>query len=275
MAKRRLLETQFDRFLSLTQAKAQQHDDVKERNSFSHWIAHRTLPTTVTAETRLLHVILCLNAQVSAIEASVASLTRQGVDSRTILLVAPKPGYRATTMDIRAVTVDSWVSAVRQLAETGDFDWLHCIDAGVEYTAASIGLMRNMLSQAGECQAIYTDEALRAEGGEITPVRKPDFNLDLFLASPHRYLRRVWFRRESWLAAGKFNPEFSQAFEFDALIDYLLQWGTGCIGHITDIITLVPASVFDFPSPLEEAQILQRYLQHRGFSQARAVQQKI
>lgn len=274
LAKRRLLETQFEHFLFLTQAKAQQHDEVKERNLFSHWISHRTLPTTVTAETRLLHVILCLNAQVSAIEASVASLTRQGVDSRTILLVAPEPGYHATTMDIRAVTVDSWVSAVRQLAETEDFDWLHCIDAGVEYTAASIGLMRNMLTKAGECQAIYTDEAVRADDGEITPVRKPDFNLDLFLAAPHRYLRRVWFRRESWLATGKFNPEFSQSFEFDALIDYLLQWGTGCIGHITDIITLVPASVFDFPSTLEEAQILQRYLQHRGFSQARAVQQK-
>jgi hypothetical protein len=157
---------------------------------------------------------------VSAIEASVASLTRQGVDSRTILLVAPEPGYRATTMDIRAVTVDSWVSAVRQLAETEDFDWLHCIDAGVEYTAASIGLMRNMLTKAGECQAIYTDEAVRADDGEITPIRKPDFNLDLFLAAPHRYLRRVWFRRESWLSAGQFNPEFSQSFEFDALIDY-------------------------------------------------------
>ncbi|WP_407220773.1 glycosyltransferase [Enterobacter sp. CPE_E1214] len=274
LAKRRLLDTQFEHFLSLTQAKAQQHDDVKERTSFSHWLSHRTLPTTVTAETRLLHVILCPNAQVSAIDASVASLTRQGVDPHTILLVAPEPGYRAKTMDIRAVTGDSWVSAVRQLAETEAFDWLHCIDAGVEYTAASIGMMRNMLSQAGECQAIYTDEAVRADGGEITPIRKPDFNLDLFLASPHRYLRRIWFRRESWLSAGQFNPEFSQAFEFDVLIDYLLQWGTGCIGHIADITTLVPASVFDSPASLEEAQILQRYLQHRGFSQAQAGQQK-
>jgi hypothetical protein len=177
---------------------------------------------------------------VSAIDASVASLTRQGVDSRTILLVAPEPGYRATTMDIRAVTVDSWVSAVRQLAEKEAFDWLHCIDAGVEYTAASIGLMRNMLSQAGECQAIYTDEAVRADDGEITPIRKPDFNLDLFLASPHRYLRTRLVPARELAATGKFNPEFSQSFEFDALIDYLLQWGTGCIGHITDIITLVP-----------------------------------
>lgn len=273
MIKRRLIETQLDNFLALTQAKAQYQHDEQYRASFGGWLTQRTLPQAVNAQTTLLHVILCRGAQASAIAASISSLTQQGVDTQTVLLVAPEADVDLSHYNACVVGANEWLACLTQLAEAQAFDWLHCIDAGTEYAPASVGLMRQMLAEAGECQAIYTDEAIRHENGEVTPIRKPDFNLDLFLSSPHRYLRRVWFRREGWLAAGGFNPDLHHAFEPELLIHYLLEWGTGSIGHITDVMTITSAALFDRHSLEEEEQILGAYLQRRGYPDAQLERQ--
>ena len=273
LAKRQILETQLDNFLTLTQAKAQQRHDEQYRTSFGGWLTQRTLPQAVNAQTVLLHVILCQDAQASAIFASLNSLAHQGVDTKNVLLVAPETDVDLSHFNACVVGASEWVACIIQLAEAQAFDWLHCIDAGTEYAPASVGLMRQMLSETGECQAIFTDEALRQENGELTPVRKPDFNLDLFLSSPRRYLRRVWFRREGWLAAGGFNPDLRHAFEPELVIHYLLEWGTGSIGHIADVMTITPAALFDRHSPEEEEQILGAYLQRRGYPDAQLERQ--
>lgn len=273
LVKRRLIETQLDNFLTLTQTKAQQRNDEQYGVSFEGWLTQRTLPQAVSAQTVLLHVILCHGAQASAIAASLSSLVQQGVDTQTVLLVAPASDVDLSHFNACAIGANEWVACITRLAEAQAFDWLHCIDAGTEYAPASIGLMRQMLAEAGECQAIYSDEALRQENGDLTPVRKPDFNLDLFLSSLHRYLRRVWFRREGWLAAGGFNPDLRHAFEPELLIHYLLEWGTGSIGHIADVMTIVPAALFDRHSPEEERQILGAYLHRRGYPDAQLERQ--
>jgi len=273
MKKRQAMETQLDNFLALTQEKAQQRHDEQYRASFGGWLTQRTLPQAVTAQTTLLHVILCQNAKASDIVASLNSLAQQGVDTQTVLLVAPEPDVDLSHFNACVVSANEWVAGLTQLAEAQAFDWLHCIDAGTEYAPASVGLMRQLLAEAGECQAIYTDEAIRHENGEVTPIRKPDFNLDLFLSSPHRYLRRVWFRREGWLAAGGFNPDLRHAFEPELLIHYLLEWGTGSIGHIADVMTITPAVLFHRHSPEEEQQILGAYLQRRGYPDAQLERQ--
>lgn len=273
LIKRRLIETQLDNFLALTQAKAQQQHDEQYRASFGGWLTQRTLPQAVNAQTTLLHVILCQGAQVSEIAVSLSSLARQGVDTQTVLLVAPEADVNLSHYKACVVGANEWVSCLTQLAEAQAFDWLHCIDAGTEYAPASVGLMRQMLAEAGECQAIYTDEAIRHENGEVTPIRKPDFNLDLFLSLPHRYLRRVWFRREGWLAAGGFNPDLRHAFEPELLIHFLLEWGTGSIGHIADVMTITTAALFDRHSLEEEEQILGAYLQCRGYPDAQLERQ--
>lgn len=273
LAKRQILETQLDNFLALSQAKAQHQHDEQYRASFGGWLTQRMLPHAVTAQTTLLHVILCQGAQASAIAASLSSLAQQGVDTQTVLLVAPEPDVDLSLFNACVVGASEWVACLSQVAESQAFDWLHCIDAGIEYAPASVGLMRQMLAEAGDCQAIYTDEALRHENGGITPVRKPDFNLDLFLSSPHRYLRRVWFRREGWLAAGGFNLDLRHMFESELVIHYLLEWGTGSIGHIADVMTIAPAALFERHSPEEEQQILEAYLQRRGYPDAQLERQ--
>lgn len=268
LTKRRVLGQQLENFLSMTQAKAQQQEEVQYRRSFAGWLAGRQRPSAVISQTTFLHVILCQNAQESDIAASLTSMLMQDVDMQSVLLVAPPAGVDVSRFEVREAGADEWRASVAQLAEAQAFDWLHCIDAGVEYAPVSIGLMRQMLAQAAECQAIYTDEAIRHDDGEIAPVRKPDFNLDLFLSSPHRYLRRVWFRREGWLTTGGFSPAYRQAFEPERVIDYLLRWDTGCIGHIAEIATIVPAATFHQHSAEEEEQILSVYLQQRGFERA-------
>ena len=273
LKKRRAMETQLDNFLALTQAKAQQQHEEQHRASFGGWLAHRTLPQAWTAQTVLLHVILCQDAQENEIAASLASLAQQGVDTQSVLLVAPASHINVSRFNASSVGASEWITCITQLAEAQAFDWLHCIDAGAEYTPASIGLMRQMLAEAGACQAIISDEAIRHESGDVTPVRKPDFNLDLFLASPHRYLRRVWFRREGWLAAGGFNPDLRHAFESELVIHYLLEWGTGTIGHIADVVTLTPEAIFSRHSQEEEQQILSAYLQRRGYPEAQLERQ--
>lgn len=271
--KRRLMETQLDNFLELSQAKALQRHNEQYRASFGGWLTQRALPQAVTAQTVILHVILCQNAKANEIAVSLNSLVEQGVDTQTVLLVDPESSIDLSPFNACVIGASEWIAGITQLAEAQAFDWLHCIDAGAEYTPASIGLMRQMLEEAGECQAIFTDEAVRQEDGKVSPVRKPDFNLDLFLSSPHRYLRRVWFRREGWLKAGGFNPGLRHMFESELVIHYLLEWGTGSIGHVADVMTLIPEALFTRHSPEEEQQILGAYLQRRGYPEAQLERQ--
>ena len=274
LAERRLHEAQLDNFLVLTQEKAQQRNDELSLASFEGWLMHRTLPKRfICASVPILHVIFCYEASEADINLSLASLLQQGVEPHFIMLVAPSSEAQFSRLSVRLTARDEWQENVKKLAEAQRFDWLHCIDAGMEYAPASIGIIQKILLQAGDCQAVFTDEAIREKNGQLTSMRKPDFNLDLFLSMPHRYSRRVWFRREGWLASGGFDTEFCQAFEFEMLVNYILQWDTGCIGHGADITTIVPAECVNSCCEEEEQRILSSYLQQRGYHGGQLIRQ--
>lgn len=276
LLKRKILQEQFDNFLHLTQQQASQVHKTQQPYSLGAWLNTRRLPQESTLRTnvsaRILHVVFCRQASAEAIATTIDSIAPGFDDTQNLLLMVGLPAHAALDdgQKIFAATQENWQALVKNLADEARFDWLHCIDAGVCYAAEAIPLMQNVLTDAGACHAIYTDEALKRADGLVSPCFKPGFNLDLFLSSPQRYLRRFFFRRESWLEMGGFSPEFASSFEFELLIRYIFQWDIGCIGHISEVTMIVPEEMFDENCPVEERKVIDYYLQQRGFTQGRA-----
>lgn len=275
--KRKILQGQFENFLHLTQQQARQRHKAQQPYSLGAWLNTRRLPQEKVLRTnigaRILHVVFCRQASAETIATTIDSIALGFDDTQNLLLMVglPAPAALDDRQKIFAATQENWLALVKTLAEEARFDWLHCIDAGICYATEAIPLMQSVLTDAGDCQVIYTDEALKKTDGLISPCFKPDFNIDLFLSSPQRYLRRFFFRRESWLEMGGFSPQYSSSFEFELLIRYIFQWDIGCIGHICEVTTIVPEGMFYENCPVEERKVIDYYLQQRGFTQSRAV----
>lgn len=274
--KRKILQEQFEDFLHLTQQQARQTHETQQPHSLGAWLNSRTLPLNSTTrgktDVRLLHVVFCRQASSEAIATTIDSIVPNFDDTQNLLLMVGLPAHAALGdgQKIFVATQENWLSLVKALADEACFDWLHCIDAGVCYAAEAIPLMQNILLDAGTCHAIYTDEALKRADGLVSPCFKPDFNLDLFLSSPQRYMRRFFFRRESWQEMGGFHPNYSSSFEFELLIRYIFKWDIGCIGHISEVTTIISEEMFVDSCPGEERKVIDFYLQQRGFNQGRA-----
>ncbi len=274
LAERRLHEVQLDNFLCMTQEKAQRREDEQYRVSFEGWLTQRSLPEAFVSEPiTLLFVILCQGVSESDINLSITSILRQGINPQFIMLVSPSSDAHLSRFNVRYASINEWKACIKRLAEAQLFEWLHCIDAGTEYAPDSIRLIKKILYQAVDLHAVYADEAVRENDGQIISIRNSDFNLDLFLSIPYRSSRRIWFRREGWLASGGFDSKLHHAFEFEMLVNYILQWGTGCIGHVAEVTSIVPANLFNHSCEQEERWILNAYLQKRGYSDAQLIRQ--
>lgn len=268
LLKREIVEKQLDNFVSITQEVARCKHAENIPYSLKTWVNNRVLLKDNTSPVvRLLHVVFCRQASLEEIALTVDSIAPGFDESENILLMVGLPPQVAMDdgQKIFAATEDNWVDIIKVLAKKARFDWLHCIDAGVSYAAEGIALMQHLLLEAGDCRAIYTDEVLKDDAGEIRPCFKPDFNLDLFLSSPQRYFRRFFFHRESWQEMEGFTPSFSSSFEFELLIRFIFRWDLGCIGHISEVTTIVPDMLFSQNHPDEEQHVIEYYLKMRGF----------
>lgn len=270
LSRRKNVDIQLDNFLQLTQDAARNKHVMVLPHSLGEWGSNRKLLTSgTTSSCRILHIVFCRQSSLEDIASTVDSIIPGFDESQNILLMVGLPPH--FSMDdgkkVFAATEGDWLEIVNTLALDERFDWLHCIDAGVCYAAEGIPLMQRLLLEAGDCRAIYTDEILKRTDGTSGPCFKPDFNLDLFLSSPQRYLRRVYFQRESWLEMGGFVASFSSSFEFELVVQYIFQWDLSCIGHISEVTTIVPERIFNESHPIEEKQVIENYLKVRGFEQ--------
>ena len=159
------------------------------------------------------------------------------------------------------------LEAINALSATESADWLLPVKAGATFTAS--GLLTVALDLLGDdsLRAVYADEMIRAEDGELSALLRPDFNLDLLLSMPASMVRNWLYRREIFVAAGGLDPALTDAAELDLLLRLIDAGGLDGLGHVHEPLLVSPTSrVWSHPS---EQQALLRHLHHRSYAQAK------
>ncbi|VEB96524.1 Uncharacterised protein [Cedecea lapagei] len=279
LTQRAVTDRQFEVFLQLSQREAGKLSQRQYLSTLAGWVKHRSLPVlpdVLNANRKMPRLLVVINQNESSHEAvseTLNSLLPQLVSSpgSRVLVVGQSLDNCSADECVEFVAEHDWKRRVQRYAERAAFDWLHCIDAGVTYAAEGLTLCARALLSVGSCKAIYPDEVLLSQDGGYKPAFKPDFNLDLFLSSPHRYLRRGFIERQALLDVGGISSAFSGAFEFDLAVKLFSRFDIAALGHFSELVSVVPEAIFDMTNEREEQQILEAYLSNRGFVAAQVL----
>jgi GT2 family glycosyltransferase len=171
-------------------------------------------------------------------------------------------------MLIDTALVVEWVEAddPNSLLHPDRMEWLLRVDAGDTFCPG--GLQRLALAMAGagsDLQAFYADEWYRDGDGNIAPVVRPDFNLDLLLGNPAATAGHWIFRRHAVLEAGGFDPAHEGAVELDLILRLAMRHGLAGFGHLAEpLLSCAP------PRLADEAQrgAILGHLHQRGYAAA-------
>ncbi|WLG86422.1 TIGR00180 family glycosyltransferase [Pseudomonas cucumis] len=167
------------------------------------------------------------------------------------------------TLHFVKVSADNCVDKLNQVVPNTRCDWLLLAEAGDEFTSSGLMQASIELLAAPECRAVCADEVHRRASGTLTPVFRPDFNLDLLQSAPSLMARHWLIRRDVWVEAGGYSREFSQAVEFDLLLRLIEEGGLAGLAHLSEplLICQAPAQVANE----HERQTLVRHLGTRGY----------
>ncbi len=148
-----------------------------------------------------------------------------------------------------------------------DVDWFMLVEAGSEFTPSGLLVAALDLLAAPGCRAVYGDEIVRQQGGDMGAALRPDLNLDLLLSLPSGMARHWLFNRQVWLDMGGFRQEAGQAFELDYILRLIESAGFDGLGHISEPLLIGEAQ--PLRDCLDEREAIQRHLRARGFPQGR------
>ncbi|MDD1974996.1 glycosyltransferase [Pseudomonas tussilaginis] len=153
-------------------------------------------------------------------------------------------------------------SIERALREV-DVDWFMLVDAGCSFTASGllISALEGLLAPGG--RAIYGDECVRTETGDMSLVLRPDLNFDLLLSLPSGMTRHWLFNRQTWLDMGGFRQEAGQAFELDYILRLIESAGFEGLKHVSE--TLLISDGRPLRECPDEREVIERHLRTRGF----------
>ena len=158
------------------------------------------------------------------------------------------------------------VAALNALAARSEAQWLCFVQAGTTLAPAGVTPLALELMDAPGCRAVYADEIVHETTGEISPLLRPDFNLDMFLSWPAGMARHWFFRRDVFLEAGGFDAAHADAREFDLLLRLIETGGLAGLGHVHEPLFIAG------PPPLansaHEVAAIERHLRTRGYEQA-------
>lgn len=275
LLKRQKVEEQLDKLLLQINNKIIEKTVSMNLSGFRQWVDNRGVSVEHLSfleksvyQSRLLHVIINRQNSVDAVKLTLASLVPQLRSESIVLLVNSSETFSGSNCRFITATQENWIGDVYRLAEENAFDWLHCVDAGVQYTVNAIDVMHSAFASAGNCQALYTDEALLHSNHSLSSIFKTDFNLDLFLSAPHLYMKRVFFQRDVLKEQSGFELNYQHSFEFDWLAKIIFQWDISSVGHVPEVVTILSDETFAQSSPEEEKAIINDYLARRGFFDA-------
>lgn len=137
------------------------------------------------------------------------------------------------------------------------------VQAGATFTASGLISAVLELTATPHCRAIYADEVMRFEDGNLNLALRPDINLDLLLSFPASMARHWLLRREVWQEMGGFTTEFPDAFELEFILRMIEVSGFEGLGHLSE--PLVVDDVLLLEDNAQERQVIERHLRTRGF----------
>lgn len=156
----------------------------------------------------------------------------------------------------------------RVIAAQDAIDWVLLVDAGSLFTASGLLMLAlEMLALPDECQAIYADEVVALDHGQLGLALRPALYLDVLLSAPSTMSRHWLFRHGTLLADGGFPTGPGAAFELGYQLGLVERYGLGCIRHIAE--PLLVASAAPPQDDEDEQQAIARHLVARGYVDAR------
>lgn len=166
---------------------------------------------------------------------------------------------------LRKVEPDSLIQTINQTLIELDCEWCLLVRAGERFTCSGLLVAALELVVAPECRAIYTDEMQLTARGDLLPILRPDFNLDLLLSFPSSMSKHWLFRRDVLLAAGGFDVDYAEALEFELVLRLIEQGGLSGLGHVAEPLLVGEALALEENS--DEQRALSRHLNARGYTQ--------
>lgn len=271
-----------DNFIEITQTVASERATQSGRRQLLPWLAGRN-PTDV--QQRLITEHLAENREpaftvlVLDHEGDSKLLSRTikslGVEhnayssARILVLSSAAAPYSASDTGVRFMDLDAEhpLLSIDQALRGIETDWFMLVEAGSEFTRSGLLTAALDLQAAPSCRAVYGDEVVREQRGDMGAVLRPDLNLDLLLSLPAGLSRHWLFNRQTWLEMGGFRAEAGQAFELDYILRLIESGGFEGLGHISEPLLICEAPTLrDCP---DVRGVIQRHLHARGFAQAR------
>lgn len=217
-------------------------------------------------------LVLDLHGHVEAVTQTLASVRDEQQGYRhleaKVLTVGDFGGDALSDVPIQ-VTLENYVTALNQAAAQLDCDWCLLVQAGERFTASGLLIAALELIATPDCRAIYTDEIQITSNGELLPILRPDFNLDLLLSFPASMGRHWLFRRDVFTAAGGFDHCYPGALEFELVLRLIEQGGLAGLGHVSEPLLVTP--VLQLEHRDDEVRAIRKHLGTRGYAQAEVV----
>ena len=271
-----------DRFIEVTQSAANERAAEKARRRLLPWLAervpsdtqHRLIADRLAANPAPAFAVLVLDREGDS-KLLARTIKSLGVEhnlyasARIVVLTtaaAPQPPSDAS-LRILSLDPEQPLRSIEQALRDVEADWFVLVEAGSEFTPSGLLIAALDLLAAPGCRAVYGDEVVREQSGDMGPVLRPDLNLDLLLSLPAGVARHWLFNRQVWLDMGGFRQEAGRAFELDYILRLIESAGFEGLGHISE--PLLISDVQPLRDCPDERGVIQRHLQARGFSQAR------
>ncbi|MGD5386781.1 O-antigen biosynthesis protein, partial [Xanthomonas citri pv. citri] len=117
------------------------------------------------------------------------------------------------------------------------------VAAGTLFTASGLMMLAlEMLALPDDCQAVYADEVMALDNGQLGLALRPALYLDMLLSAPATLSRHWAFRHRALLADGGFPTGPGAAFELDYQLGLIERYGLACIRHIAEPILIASAT---------------------------------
>lgn len=147
-------------------------------------------------------------------------------------------------------------------------DWVLLVEAGSLFTASGLLMLAlEMLALPDDCQAVYADEVVALDDGQLGLAMRPALYLDMLLSAPSTLSRHWLFRQGTLLADGGFPTGSGDAFELDYQLGLVERHGLACIQHIAEPLLVASATTARHSDEDEQRAII-RHLATRGYMDA-------
>lgn len=207
-------------------------------------------------------------AAVAATQASLAALACYRNQQTWVISNSPEQianhGARGVLIGTQglAATLNQTIAAQQSI------DWVMLVEAGSLFTASGLLMLAlEMLALPDACQAVYADEVVALDDGQLGLAMRPALYLDMLLSAPSTMSRHWLFRHRTLLADGGFPTETSDAFELDYQFGLVERYGLACIQHIAEPL-LVASATTSRHSDEDEQRAITRHLAARGYVDA-------